>query len=59
MNPTDSYLGLAQMQNSKFQNYLAAHEWSIKSRQNKKLIPQFACKLRDESNEPNQAIIRQ
>ena len=46
------------MQNSKFQNYLAAHVWSIKSRQNKKLIALFAYKLRDESNEPNQAMIR-
>ena len=31
----------------------AAHAWSIKSRQNKKLIALFACKLRDESNELN------
>ena len=29
------------------------HAWSIKSKQNKKLIIQFACKLRDQSNEPN------
>ena len=29
------------------------YAWSIKSKQNKKLIIQFACKLRDQSNEPN------
>ena len=29
----------------------AAHAWSIKSRRNKKLIAQFACKLRDGYNE--------
>ena len=34
------------------------HAWNIKSRQNKKLITYFACKLRDESNESNYAIIR-
>jgi hypothetical protein len=27
--------------------------WRIKYRRNKKLIAQFACKLRDESNETN------
>ena len=34
------------------------HAWSSKSRRNKKLIAWFACKLRDESNETNYAMIR-
>jgi hypothetical protein len=32
---------------------VAALALKIKYTQNKKLIAQFACKLRDESNEPN------
>jgi hypothetical protein len=32
---------------------LAVYIWSIKYRGNKKLIIQFACKLRDEHFEPN------
>ena len=31
----------------------AAHAWSINLDEIKKLIAQFACKLRDESNESN------
>ena len=34
------------------------YTWSIKCRWNEKQIAYFVCKLRDESNEPNYAIIR-
>jgi hypothetical protein len=44
----------SKIQNSKSVTVkLAAHSWSTKCRRNKKLIAQFAWKLRDERFEPN------
>ena len=44
----------SKIQNSKnAASNIAALACRIKYRRNKKLITQFACKLRDESNEPN------
>ena len=54
--------GLVQLQNLKFQNYHIGWEFYMHEVLNldeiKKLIVQFACKLQDESNEPNYTIIR-
>ena len=50
---TPVHVARVQFQNSKFQKKNSAPAWRFKSRRNKKRIAQFACKLRDESNEPN------
>ena len=41
------------VQKIKILNFFSAHAWRLQSRRNKKCIAQFACKSRDESNEPN------
>ena len=56
--PIDHNQARVQMQKPKFQKKIPAPAWRLKSRRNKKRIATAVCKWRDESNEPNQAIIR-
>ena len=42
----------------KFQKKIPAPAWRLKFRRNKKHISTAVCKWRDESNEPNRAVIR-